>query len=116
MPLMTLFAALVVAGLLVASASWGTKAAQVPADEVLKDFMVERVIDDRSLEISIAKGPRGRWRAVASSPIEGVQEGQKGRIRLPRSTLEARKGPAHLGFKGSDEELQAVIEFLGLGK
>lgn len=103
---------LLVSAIVSAVLTGSTLAAQVPADEVLKDFKIVRVVDEDSVEIAIGSG-RGRWHADLTIALPGLRKGQQGRLAAKPATLEKGTGKATLRFKGTDEELQASIRRLG---
>lgn len=83
------------------------------AEKVTLDCEVLEVVNSKKVIVAVRSGEfQGRW-SLQFRTAPGAKEGQRGRIRAGRDVLESRKGPAKVGFKGTDEELQAIIDWLG---
>lgn len=81
------------------------------AEQVSLDYGVVQVVNKRKLVVAVQTGEfRGRYSLTLDKPAEGVEKGQRGHIRADRQVLERRSGPVTVQFKGSDEELQAIID------
>ena len=87
----------------------------LPEQETVGFEVTQLLTEDGTLILiqgRMANGQIGTWRlALETEPDPGVIEGTRGRLTAGAETLRT-SGPATVGFKGSDEELQAVVELL----
>ena len=79
------------------------------------EFEVVRARGEAAAEIAVREGEyRGRWilQNVHGLPKEALQTGAVGRAEGVRRESDERLR-ADVSFKGTDEELQAIIDWLG---
>jgi hypothetical protein len=75
---------------------------------------IAKVVDSKTLIVVVEKGDhRGRWSLTFDTPLAGPEEGAKVGITADESVFKARKGKVSASFTRSDEELQAIIDWLG---
>ncbi len=84
-----------------------------PEERVRLEFEVDSLLtDDGTLVLVVGElpdGEPGRWRLeFRETPRKAPQIGERGHLTCTVQSLQ-RSGPARVGFKGSDEELQAVV-------
>jgi hypothetical protein len=107
----TLLLLVVLAGNLGAA---GSMPSSMPLVDETYSFTLTRTIDSKNFEFVIGRGERqGRWHAKLKKSFDGLERGRSGRVTAAETTFNERKGPATFGFKGSDEELQAIVDWLG---
>jgi len=86
----------------------------VAAAPTTVEARIVQVASEDELVARVPAGPhRGLWSLKLRSRNSKIKAGTKIRITGDSEVFEKREGEVVVAFKGSDEELQAIIDWLG---